>query len=98
MHVDSMELVWIVVKDLKQAITFYTETVGLKLMEHDEKFGWAELQGHNGGARLGIAQLQEDDGQQAGQNAVITFTVKNLEKAKDELEKRGAKCRGAIQE
>ena len=50
MHIDSMDLAWIVVKDLKQAIQYYTETVGLKLMVYDEKFGWAELQGHNGGA------------------------------------------------
>ncbi|MBS0605259.1 MAG: VOC family protein [Verrucomicrobia bacterium] len=100
MNLKSMSLVWIVVNDLKQAIKFYTETVGLKLMEIHEEFGWAELEGHNGGARLGIAQMQlkSEDDVKPGQNAVMTFTVASLEKAIADMLKKGAKLIGEVQD
>lgn len=100
MNLKSINLVWIVVNDLKQAIKFYTETVGLKLMEFHEHFGWAEMEGHDGGARLGIAQkqLKTEDGVQPGQNAVMTFTVANLEQAISDMIKKGAKLIGEIEE
>lgn len=98
MNVKSIELAWIVVKDLKQAVKFYTEVVGLKLAVMSEEFGWAELTGHEGGSRLGIAQVQKEQPIKAGQNAVVTFTVDNLEKAKQDVEKKGGKCVGKIEE
>jgi predicted enzyme related to lactoylglutathione lyase len=100
MNLKSMSLVWLVVNDLKQAIKFYTETVGLKLMETNEQFGWAELEGQEGGARLGIAQkcLKSEDDVKPGQNAVMTFTVASLEKGIAEMTEKGAKLIGEIQE
>lgn len=98
MQVKEIGLCWIVVKDIKAAIRFYTETVGLKLMEFNEHYGWAELEGYAGGARLGIAQENPQENVRAGQNAVVTFTVANLEKAKAELVKKGSTCIGEVQE
>ncbi len=100
MNLKSMNLVWIVVNDLKKAIKFYTETVGLKLMEQNDQFGWAELEGHNGGARLGIAQmcLKSEEDVKPGQNAVMTFTVANIETAVAEMSEKGAKLIGEIEE
>ena len=100
MNTKSLGLVWIVVKDLKKAIEFYTKTVGLKLMELNEQFGWAELEGHSGGARLGIAQMQlkSEDDVQPGQNAVMTFTVANIESAVADMTAKGARLIGAIEE
>lgn len=100
METESIGLVWISVSDVQKAIKFYTETVGLKLMEVHEEFGWAELEGHRGGARLGIAQMQPkaEDTIQPGQNAVMTFTVANLETANADMRKKGAKLIGEIQE
>lgn len=100
MNLKSMNLAWIVVNDLKKAIKFYTETVGLKLMEFNEQFGWAELEGSEGGARMGLAQaqLKSEEDVQPGQNAVLTFTVQNLEKAIAELIEKGAKLVGKVQE
>lgn len=98
MQVASIDLIWIVVKDLKQAVKFYTETAGLKLMELHENFGWAELQGHQGGARLGIAEANNSEGMKAGQNAYVTLTVEDIEQAKESLAKKGAKLLGAIEE
>src|SRR5579872_3583029 len=97
MKVQSIDLIWIVVKDLKKAIKFYTEVVGLKVMQLSEEHGWAELQGHERGARLGIAQM-EDENFKAGKNAVVTFTVENIDQAKREVVQKGGKCLGDIQE
>lgn len=95
MKAKALNLSWIVAKDLKKAIEFYTDVIGLKLVEMHDQFGWAELEGHEGGARLGIAQ--QDKVFQAGDNACITITVENLEKAKENLLKKGTKCIGEIQ-
>jgi predicted enzyme related to lactoylglutathione lyase len=97
MRPKSMELVWIVVKDLKMAIKFYTEIVGLKLMTHDETFGWAELECLEGGARLGIAQMHESE-LKAGTNAYMTFVVDDIEQARKEIASKGAKLVGDLQE
>lgn len=98
MQVKEIGLSWIVVKDVKAAVKYYTEIVGLKLMEFDEQYGWAELVGHAGGARLGISQENPREKVAAGQNAVVTFTVGNLAKAKEEMLEKGAKCEGDIVE
>ncbi|MDR3623776.1 MAG: VOC family protein [Chlamydiales bacterium] len=99
MYAKSMGLVWIVVRDLKKAIHFYTENVGLRLMNSNEEYGWAELQGSEGGARLGIAQMRGGKEKiKPGENAVLTFTVENIEKAKADALKKGVKAIDDIEE
>lgn len=100
MHAKSIGLAWIVVKDFKKAVKFYTENVGLKLIEKNEEWGWAELEGHEGeGMRLGIAQQspENQDPIQPGQNAVITFTVDNIDHATKEMQKKGSSIVGQVQ-
>ena len=92
MQVKEIGLSWIVVKDIKAAVDYYTNVVGLKLMEFNEQYGWAELEGYEGGSRLGIAQENPQEKVLAGQNAVVTFTVGNLDLAKAEMVKKGVKC------
>lgn len=96
MKVKEIGLSWIVVKNIKQAVSYYKDVVGLKLVEFHEEFGWAELEGFNGGSRLGIAQENPQEHVTAGQNAVVTFTVENIETAKAEMLKKGAKCEGNV--
>lgn len=98
MKVKEIGLSWIVVKNLKAAVKYYTDVIGLKLMEMNEEYGWAELEGHEGGSRLGIAQENPSEQVKAGQNAVMTFTVANLDKAKEAMVKKGAKCEGDVLE
>jgi len=98
MPVKEIGLSWIVVKDVKKAVGYYTDVVGLKLKEFNEQYGWAELEGYEGGSCLGIAQENPQEQVKAGQNAVITFTVADLEKTKSEMVKKGAKCEGEILE
>lgn len=99
MSAKSLDLVWIPVKDFKKAIKFYTEVVGLKLLECNEEWGWAELEGKNGGIRLGIGQHRpQEDTVAPGQNAVMTFTVANIENAVKDLRQKGATLVGEVQE
>lgn len=99
MRTQSIDLVWIVVNDFKSALKFYTEVAGLKLMEKNEEWGWAELEGHNGtGMRLGIAQNRpkNQDPIQPGQNGVFTLTVENVDQANRDLVKQGANLIGEV--
>lgn len=82
-------LSWIIVKDLSKAIQFYTEVAGLQLKEYHKEFGWAELSGPNGSS-LGIGQENDQDPIRAGENAVVTITVNNIEEAKTHFAKKGA--------
>lgn len=98
MQVKEIGLSWIVVKDIEAAVRYYTEVVGLNLLEFNEEYGWAELQGYDGGAVLGIAQENSEEAMPAGQNAVVTFTVEDIEEAKLELFEKGANFEGDILE
>ncbi len=98
MHATSMDLVWIVVSDFKKALDFYTKVVGLEVMEVNESFGWAELEGKEGGARLGICKMQDNGEFKPGQNACMTFTVEDIEVAITNFKKCGANLSGEIQE
>jgi predicted enzyme related to lactoylglutathione lyase len=98
MKTKELGLVWIVVKDIQASIKYYTDVVGLKLMEVSEEYGWAELEGHEGGVRLGLAQENAHDDMKAGCNAVLTFSVADLDKALEEMLKKGAQAKGEVLE
>ncbi|MBA3603184.1 MAG: VOC family protein [Parachlamydiaceae bacterium] len=100
MKIKSIDLAWIVVKDLNQSVKFYTEKVGLKLIELNEGFGWAELQGENGGVKLGLAQVHPtgNEGIIPGNNAVVTLTVDSIEDSVADLSAKGVKLIGEMQE
>ena len=98
MAIKGLNLAYVVVADLKKAVHFYTEVVGLKLNELNEKFGWAELSGTEGGARLGIAQANDYEKIKPGQNAVVTLSVDNLAASKEDLIRKGATVVGEMLE
>lgn len=97
MKIKGIELSWITVSDIKKAIKFYTEVVGLKLCEFQEEFGWAELSGPEG-ARLGIAQASSHMDEKPGSNAVVTITVDNIDKTCHELKSKNVRLIGDILE
>lgn len=100
MKAKTMGLAWIAVKDFNKAIKFYTEIVGLKLLYASEEWGWAELQGKDGeGIRLGIGKYDPkcQDFAGPGQNAVLTFSVDNIEKSSKEMQRQGATLIGDIE-
>lgn len=96
MAIKNFGLAWIVVADLQKALDFYITTIGLKLNEHHPEFGWAELAGEDGGAILGIAQGNDKELIQPGQNAIVTLTVDNLAQSKAELTQKHVKWVGDV--
>ncbi len=98
MKTKSIGLLWIVVSNFKNALKFYTETMGLKVKELNEHYLWAELAGDEGGTRLGIAGSSEHSPIKPGQNAVFTVTVENLDRAIKHLKQKGVRLIGSIQE
>lgn len=95
MKAKGISLVWIVVKNLDEAIAFYTEIVGLKLEEKSEEFGWAELKGEEG-AYLGLAQASDESGLSPGTNAIFTLDVDSLDEAKKKYEADGVTMIGDV--
>jgi predicted enzyme related to lactoylglutathione lyase len=94
----SCELSWIVVNDLNQAKKFYTEVLGFKLLNEALEWNWLELQGHEGGMKLGIAGKDPHCPILPGQNAIVTIVVDNIEEAIKELKKKNVTLVGDIQE
>lgn len=90
-------LAWVVVSDIKKAEKFFVEKLGLNLQTKDENYGWLELQGEDG-AHLGVAQKSSHSEIAAGSNAIVTFTVSDIEKTKADFIKKGVKLVGETME
>lgn len=95
MKAEGIYLTWIVVKDLEQAIKFYTDVVGLEVKEYHKEFRWAELSGPNGSI-LGIGEESVECPVKPGTNAVVTVSVADIEKANAHFMKKGATLVGDI--
>ncbi len=98
MGIKSSQLSWIVVSDLAQAKHFFHNILGLEMSMCSEEHGWAELNAEDGGATLGLAMASEYCPVQSGGNAVMTFTVDNLEEMKGNLQGKGVDFIGEIVE
>lgn len=96
MSVKSMDMTWIVVADLKKAVQYYGDVIGLQLNQYSEQFGWAELSGKEGGAQLGLAQNSAHCPIKPGDNSVFTLTVDNIAEQKKRLAAKGVSFLGDI--
>ncbi len=91
----SINLIWITVADFDKGVAYYTDVLGLELLEKSDEMGWAELRGKDG-AILGIARAQE--GFPAGVNAIVAFNVESLEQKMEELVNQGVTFKGDVVE
>lgn len=96
MSIKKMGMSWIVVSDFKKAVDFYTKTLGLKLNEMNEEYGWAEVAAEDGGSLLGIAKTNDVDAMAPGTNAVVTMSVDNIEEAKKDLQSKNVTMIGDV--
>jgi len=87
MAIKKIGLSWIAVSDFKKAEQFFVHTLGLKIKEKSTEYGWLELTGINGGSILGVGEAMEHD--KAGSNAVVTFTVDDIEDTREDLKNKG---------
>jgi PhnB protein len=93
-------LSWIVAKDINRSVKFFTEVLGLHILERCESESWVELSAGEG-ALLGIAQENEETKSAniaAGDNAVVCFSVANIETARKELLSKKARLIGDVVE
>lgn len=102
MPIKRADLAWISVSDLKNATRFFTEILGMKVSQPDTGFGWVELIGKEGGALLGLAQMTKKGDphnpvdHSPGMNAVVTFTVDDLDNTIAELKQKKVEIVGDI--
>ena len=96
------DLSWIMVSDIKKAKKFFTEVLGLEVKTDNDEYNWLELAAKDGGSMLGVGQSNSNDecsqGVTPGSNAIVTFTVDNLEATKAEFVKKGVNILGDIME
>lgn len=98
MSIKSIDMTWIVVSDLKKAVTYYTDVIGLTLNQFSDEFGWAELSGREGGCQLGLAQNASHCPVLPGDNAVFTLTVENIQEHKKRLSAKNVTFLGDVLE
>ena len=96
MKTKKMALSWIVVSDLEKSLAFFTQTLGLKILNQSDEFGWAELGAEEGETILGVAKGSETNPIAVGSNAVVTFTIPNLESGIETIKKAGIKLVGEV--
>ncbi|HEV2917407.1 MAG TPA: VOC family protein [Candidatus Babeliales bacterium] len=98
MAVQSFELAWISVSDIAKARKFFVDTLGMKIVSDHSEFNWLEVEGQNGGARIGIGSCGEQSPLKPGNNAVISLTVDDIVATKKMLEGKGVTIIGDIME
>ena len=99
MFAKRSDLAWVTVSDINKAKKFFTEVVGLELRTDTPEYGWIELVAKDGGSALGIGQCNPQYSEvQPGHNAIVTFTVDDIEKAKVEFAQKGVTLIGDIVE
>jgi catechol 2,3-dioxygenase-like lactoylglutathione lyase family enzyme len=94
MAIKKIEMSWIVVSDLERSQKFFVDTLGLKLDNFAPEYNWLEVSTPEGDCALGIGA----DSSMQIKNAVLTFTVDDIVASKKELESKGVKFAGGIEE
>ncbi len=95
--IKQSNLAWINVSDFETAKTFFTKTLGLKINSITPEYNWMELQAPEGGFALGVGcDTSEKPVIKAGGNAIMTFSVDDIEKAHQEFSSKGVKFVGDI--
>jgi predicted enzyme related to lactoylglutathione lyase len=96
MAIKRISLSWVGVSDFAKAKDFFVNTLGLKVFEVHEQYGWMELQGKEGSQVLGIGAATSESEMKAGINAVVTFVTDDYEKTKTELTQKGINLFGEV--
>jgi predicted enzyme related to lactoylglutathione lyase len=87
----GIDMVWVTVKDFKEAKNFFSNTLGMTIAADAPEHSWAEFETPHG-SRIGICEESEHNPLHAGDNAVVCITVENAVAAKQELEEKNIRC------
>lgn len=99
MNIKSIGLAWYTVSNPATAKKFFQDTLGLTLDNESPEYGWMEFTAEDKSFRLGVGKTCDSSPEiKAGQNAVVTFTVADIQAAKAHLEKQHVTLLGDIVE
>lgn len=82
------------VRNLDDAIAWYTEVLGFTLNYKMDEMGWAELATEITGVTVGLSQVEEVP---TGGGATLTFGVHDIDAARAQLEAREVRFDGETQ-
>jgi len=93
--INGLDNVYYFVQDVSKAVRFYSEILGLKILDQDEY--WASIALN--GVRLGLhkansSEFLKSSAQRAG--ATVTFNVSNIDEAYSSFKDKGVKFLGEI--
>lgn len=85
------------VKDMKKSIAWYRDILGFKLLYELDDMGWCEMQTpvKGGECAVGLSQVEKP---KVGGGPVPTFGVKDIDAARQELEKADVRFEGKTME
>ena len=83
------------VSDIKKAIDWYSNILGFSLVYHMEEMGWCELATELKGVNIGLSQVEKPN---IGLCGKLTWGVKDIDKARANLEAKKVRFDGPTQE
>jgi len=89
MKIKKIGLAWIATADIAKAKDFFANTLELEVSADSQEHGWLEFKAAGDSFLLGVGEVKEETENSPvmpGYNAVVTFTVDDLEATKKELE------------
>lgn len=82
------------VKNLEEGIAFYRDVLGFELLYKMDEMAWCELKTEVANVNVGLSEV-EDAGGKGG--ATLTFGVKDIADARQQLESKGIRFDGETQ-
>lgn len=82
------------VSDIQTSMKWYQDVLGFELLYYMEDLGWCELKSLVTRVNVGLSQVEKMP--PPGGNSVLTWGVKDIESAKEELEKKSVRFDGDI--
>lgn len=95
--VKSIDLAWVVVKNFEQGVEFYRDVLGLEIKDYSPEWKWVEFEGYKGGARLGLCEACDMTPVGPGGNAVVSFSVDDIDAASLFFKQKGLELVGEKQ-
>ena len=80
--------------DIQASMKWYQDILGFELLYFMEELGWCELKSPVAKVNVGLSQVEKMP--PPGGNAVLTWGVKDIKSAADELKSKGVKFDGDI--
>ncbi len=82
------------VTDLDRSLQWYQDVLGFELLYRVDEIGWCELKTEVSNVNVGLSQVETCGGDG---NAILTFGVKDIERARKQLEDKSIRFDGPTQ-